>query len=191
MMKSHTTEELTDIITENRFDYNDYALKSAEKELEIRGVSVEEVKLEFEKSTKGFGKRINPYLIRRNDRRAKSTILFLWIIFSLSIFLLIFELQYHKHLRSAIETGEGLTSNQLMLSEMLVYGFTLLVHITELVLGILFISWFRRLYYNLHLIFNQLSYKEGWAAGCWFVPVLCFFRPYVIMKEIWQTLSDF
>jgi hypothetical protein len=52
---------------------------------------------------------------------------------------------------------------------------------------IFFISWFRRAYYNLHAIpGSSPAYAEGWAAGWWFVPVMNLFRPYQIMREIWD-----
>lgn len=51
---------------------------------------------------------------------------------------------------------------------------------------ILFIRWFHRAYYNLHQLNLSLSYTEGWAAGSWFVPLLNFFTPYLIMEEIWK-----
>lgn len=51
---------------------------------------------------------------------------------------------------------------------------------------ITFIQWFRRAYYNLGQIAKNLSYEEGWAAGSWFVPILNYFRPYQIMKELYK-----
>ncbi len=50
---------------------------------------------------------------------------------------------------------------------------------------VMFIRWFRRAYYNLHTQTRGLSFEEGWAAGCWFVPILNLFRPYQIMKELY------
>ncbi|MEK7256950.1 MAG: DUF4328 domain-containing protein, partial [Bacteroidota bacterium] len=32
--------------------------------------------------------------------------------------------------------------------------------------------------------------SEGWAAGSWFVPILNLFRPYHIMKEIWDKTQE-
>ena len=53
--------------------------------------------------------------------------------------------------------------------------------------AILFIRWFRRAYYNLHMAApGEANYEEGWAAGAWFVPILNLFRPYQIMREIWE-----
>jgi hypothetical protein len=46
-------------------------------------------------------------------------------------------------------------------------------------------------YFNLHLRVNHLSHSEGWAAGCWFVPIVNLFRPYQIMKELFQETQLF
>ena len=63
--------------------------------------------------------------------------------------------------------------------------------IVLVVSAITFIQWFRRAYFNLHLRVNHLSHSEGWAAGCWFVPIVNFFRPYQIMKELFQATHLF
>lgn len=54
-----------------------------------------------------------------------------------------------------------------------------------LIVGIIFIMWFRRAYWNLHQLVRHLNHSEGWAAGSWFVPILSLFRPYQIMQELW------
>lgn len=50
----------------------------------------------------------------------------------------------------------------------------------------LFITWFYKAYVNLPpLGVKRLDPKPGWAIGGWFVPLLCWYQPYVIAKEIW------
>jgi len=55
------------------------------------------------------------------------------------------------------------------------------------VTGILFIIWLRRSYRNL-LAFGAPStrFRDGWAIGAWFVPVLNLFRPKQIVDEAWR-----
>lgn len=36
-----------------------------------------------------------------------------------------------------------------------------------------------------------LAFSEGWAAGSWFVPILNLFRPYQIMKELYERTHDY
>jgi hypothetical protein len=53
--------------------------------------------------------------------------------------------------------------------------------------SVFFIMWFRRAYNNLYIAGARfLPYKEGWAAGGWFVPIVHWFYPYRIMNAIWQ-----
>lgn len=55
-----------------------------------------------------------------------------------------------------------------------------------IITAVIFIQWFRRAYYNLHLISKGLNFTEGWAAGAWFVPIVNLYRPYHIMKELYE-----
>ena len=63
--------------------------------------------------------------------------------------------------------------------------------IVKLVVGILFIMWFRRAYWNLHQVVTNLKHSDGWAAGAWFVPIMSLFRPYQIMQELWVESSTY
>lgn len=67
------------------------------------------------------------------------------------------------------------------LSSLLINFFCILIGLSS---GIAFIMWFRRAYFNLHQKVSYLAHAEGWAAGCWFVPIINLFLPYQIMKEI-------
>ena len=51
---------------------------------------------------------------------------------------------------------------------------------------ITFVQWFRRAYFNLHIYIKTLTFSEGWAAGCWFVPIINLFRPFQIMNELYK-----
>lgn len=50
--------------------------------------------------------------------------------------------------------------------------------------AVIFIQWFRRAYFNMHVRFGNGQHSEGWAAGSWFVPIISLYRPYQIMKEM-------
>lgn len=55
--------------------------------------------------------------------------------------------------------------------------------------AVFFIKWFRRAYFNLHLISKKLSFSESSAVSSWFIPFLNLVRPYQIMDELFlQTL---
>ena len=47
--------------------------------------------------------------------------------------------------------------------------------------------WCHRVYRNLPALGAQsLRFSPGWAAGAWFVPVLWMWRPYEVLREVWQ-----
>jgi hypothetical protein len=52
---------------------------------------------------------------------------------------------------------------------------------------IVFLMWFSRAYNNVpRLGVRSLRYKQGWAIGAWFVPILNLFRPKQIANDIWR-----
>jgi hypothetical protein len=55
-----------------------------------------------------------------------------------------------------------------------------------LVTGVTYCLWIYRAYENLRVIGAPRKYSTAWAVGCHFVPLVNFFRPYTIMKEIWN-----
>jgi DMSO reductase anchor subunit len=72
-----------------------------------------------------------------------------------------------------------------------IYG---LLQITNFILfissGILFILWFRRAYYNHHVLDFVSKYEEGAAAWGWIIPFFNLVAPYRIMKELWNDFQD-
>ena len=53
---------------------------------------------------------------------------------------------------------------------------------------ILFLVWFRRMYRNLGALgVRFLRYRPGWAIGGWFVPILNLFRPKQILNDVWRA----
>ncbi|MEJ2086039.1 MAG: DUF4328 domain-containing protein, partial [Acidobacteriota bacterium] len=63
----------------------------------------------------------------------------------------------------------------------------LLVYIVAFpVFGIAFLSWFYTAHKNLREVGIETKYRSGWAIGSFFIPILNLFRPYQVMKELWQ-----
>ena len=126
--------------------------------------------------------------LRPNKQRAKNAIILIYIILALEFVLLIssyFQLELLNRILTDNYTTEELTANDNREGILaLVY---MLAHILS---AVMFIKWFRRAYYNLHQKTNHLSYSEGWAAGAWFVPILNLYRPYQIMKELYNETRN-
>lgn len=119
--------------------------------------------------------------LRPNADRAQQTIIFLWIIVGMNILSVLSSYMQYNMLTSGDFSAEAADMNDLRES---VLGILHLIII--IITAVVFIRWFRRAYYNLHLVVpNKMEHSEGWAAGAWFVPFLNLVRPYTIMKEIW------
>jgi len=56
-----------------------------------------------------------------------------------------------------------------------------------LVTATAFLFWFHRVHRNLPALgATNLKYSPGWAVGSFFIPILNLFRPFQIMKEVWE-----
>jgi hypothetical protein len=56
--------------------------------------------------------------------------------------------------------------------------------------AISFMQWFRRAYNNLWRKKGPLQYDEGWTVGAWFIPILNWFRPFEMMKELFEKTDE-
>lgn len=60
-----------------------------------------------------------------------------------------------------------------------------------IVTGIIFLKWIYRAHINARGFGAEgMTHSPGWAVGSFFVPILCLFRPYQAMKELWQASRD-
>jgi hypothetical protein len=129
------------------------------------------------------------YSLNPNVQRAKNAITLLWIVLALEIAYLTSNFFQYDLLQTAANGGEitdeAATSNDLR-QQILAILYT----IAYIISAVTFIMWFRRAYYNLHQRVSYLSQSEGWAAGSWFVPVLNLYRPYQIMKEMYNETRN-
>lgn len=123
--------------------------------------------------------------LKSNKQRAKNAITLIWIVLALEIVSLISGYLQYDLLQAPANGGEisleAATANDTR--EKIVGGVYLIALIIS---AVTFIQWFRRAYFNLHTRVNHLSHSDGWAAGSWFVPVINLYRPYQIMKELYQ-----
>lgn len=126
-------------------------------------------------------------MLKNNTQRAKNLIIVFAILFVLNIISIISDLLQYTMLQS-IEgfTIEEAESNDIR--QRIIAFITLGVYV---LCYVFFILWFRRAYYNLHQVVKYLEYTEGWAAGAWFVPIMNFFRPYQIMKELYVETENY
>lgn len=56
--------------------------------------------------------------------------------------------------------------------------------------GILFMIWQYRASSNCRTMGAHLQVSPGWGVGAYFTPIVCLYRPFQAMKEIWQASAD-
>jgi hypothetical protein len=127
--------------------------------------------------------------LRPNEQRAKNAIILIWIVLALGIVNLISSYMQYDLLQTAANGG-FISVTAAKANDTRVQICSIIYLIAYIVSGITFIMWFRRAYFNLHQKVNYLAHSEGWAAGSWFVPIICLYRPYQIMKEIYVETKE-
>jgi hypothetical protein len=67
-------------------------------------------------------------------------------------------------------------------------GLNSFLEIVILVLtAVFFLMWLYRTYQNLPALkARNLGYTPGWAVGYWFIPIINLFRPFQVVREIWN-----
>lgn len=131
--------------------------------------------------------------IKPNGQRATTAVALIWCVLAAEILAFCSSYLQYNLLQDAalgIFSEEAAAANDAR--EQLVAGIYFLLFAGS---GLAFVLWFRRAYYNLQQRTGANSFSDGWAAGSWFVPILCLYRPYQIMRELYldtsRMLSEF
>ncbi len=124
--------------------------------------------------------------MKPNGERARAAVTMVCAVLVIEIITIISTyLQYDlldNYAKGVAYTDEQLGNNDLRVQLVMVVYWVFFI-----MSGIIFIMWFRRAYFNLHQLGRSLQFSEAWAVGSWFVPILSFFRPFMIMKELFNT----
>ncbi|MHC4755351.1 MAG: DUF4328 domain-containing protein [Planctomycetota bacterium] len=60
-----------------------------------------------------------------------------------------------------------------------------------IITGISFLVWVHRANYNVRKLGAQnMKFTPGWAVGWFFVPIASLWKPYLVMKEIWENSRE-
>lgn len=128
--------------------------------------------------------------LRFNEKRAKLAILLIW--FSMAADILSFISGYLQHdLLTDAANGVSVTLESAQANDSREKFMGIVTFCVFIISGITFIQWFRRAYYNLQERVNYLEFSEGWAAGSWFVPIVCLYKPYHMMLELYRKTDDY
>jgi hypothetical protein len=193
VMQKHTNEELIEIVTTLRADYNPEAVLAAENELESRNVNASEIvtphiAIEDTKKIQKYFKEGFP--LKPNQQQSKNLIILIWVVLILDVVSFISS-YYQYTLLQAIANGNNFPVETLTANDTRERFISLAYLVAFVISAITFVEWFRRAYYNLHQKVSHLAHSEGWAAGSWFVPIINVYRPYQIMKELYRETKEY
>ena len=129
--------------------------------------------------------------LKPNDKRAKTTILFLKIMLGMSIAWGVSHyLQYMALM--PLMYGNEVSEDYFYLYVAYVSPFKGIFRIVFFTTIVIYLCWFYRAYNNLRIRRKQpLKYNELWSVVGWVVPPFFLFRPYEMMKELFDLTSGF
>lgn len=127
--------------------------------------------------------------LKSNEKRAKNVVLLIWLVLALEILSLISGYFQYELLQS-VANGGSISVEKANANDIREMTIAIAYLVAHTISAVMFIMWFRRAYYNLHQKIDYLSYSESWAAGCWFVPIVNLYRPFQIMKEIYEETKE-
>lgn len=127
--------------------------------------------------------------VRPNDQRARLAIAMIAIVLLFDIISFISSYM-QMNLLTIVKNHGAYTDADLNNNDLREQAIGIAYLIAFIISAVVFIQWFRRAYYNLQIRTGNCEHSEGWAAGSWFVPIICLFRPYHIMKELWTKTTN-
>lgn len=125
--------------------------------------------------------------IRPNLKRAKLAQLLVWAVMAFDI-LSIFSSYLQYNLLKAFQNNENVTEQMISSNDLREQIIGILYLAVSIASAATFIQWFRRAYYNLG-IREGTVHSEEWAVWSWFVPIISLYRPYQIMREMWESTT--
>jgi hypothetical protein len=123
-------------------------------------------------------------MLRPNAHRARIAQILLMIVLGLSVVMIASNI-FTYLLVDEILTDGNYDEGRIALNDRFTQISAVLWMIGYIISGVTFILWFRRAYYNLNQIVKT-DYTDGWAAGAWFVPIMNLYRPFQMMKELFE-----
>lgn len=127
--------------------------------------------------------------LRPNAERAKAATTLIWIVLAAQGFNIVSSVLQYDLLQD-IEAGVMVDDATITFNDLREVVLGLLNTALYIIYMVMFIRWFRRAYFNLHLRAKGLRHTEGWAAGGWFVPIISLFYPYQIMRELFDRMRQ-
>ena len=125
--------------------------------------------------------------LRLNKKRSRQTLRLLFLILFLECVLTIFIVSLYINLIFGyFNFIENISDFYLQIFLWL----SILVLIVNFISVVYFIKWFRRAYYNTHLLHQNCRFEDNRAMNSWFIPMYNLIVPYLIMTEIFKKNSS-
>lgn len=128
--------------------------------------------------------------LRNNAQRAKVAEIFMFIslgFYVLSILRLIYKFSMHY----TFYQGYHISIDRVEL-DVKIDLVTIILNVLIIIgTAICFIMWFRRAYYNQEVKFEYMNSSNGWTSAAWFVPILNLYKPFQLMKEIFEEAENY
>lgn len=122
--------------------------------------------------------------IKPNKKRAALAIQLIWAVLIVDMFTVVSDYMQYSLLLD-FNNDLYVSDNDIDANDLRVQLISILYLVVYIISAVTFIQWFRRAYNNLG-VRTRINNDEGWAAGAWFVPIICLFRPYRIMVELFE-----
>lgn len=123
--------------------------------------------------------------LKQNEKRSTAIIAIFWIIFVIEILQTVSSYMQYRLVKSI--QSNGIRDNAAIIANDNREAIVNLLYVFFFLLSaIFFILWFRRAFYNLHQMMDNLETRESAAAYSWFIPIYNLFKPYSIMKDLYK-----
>jgi hypothetical protein len=124
-------------------------------------------------------------ILRPNHQRAKIAIILIWVTLGIQVLGYISDF-FQLMLLDTVMSGGDFDYSSLDANDARQQYLGYLSIAILIVSAVTFLMWFRRAYFNLGLIDPRLSHTDGWAVGFWFIPIASLFKPFQMMREMFN-----
>lgn len=125
-----------------------------------------------------------------NNQRSLAAMILIGTMTLAQVVSLILNISRYSLLQRAAE-GQTVTLEEATHSDTMTQYLALLTIVIFVGCVIAYIMWFYRAYSNLHLIQGGVLYTSQWAILAWFTPIVNFFRPQQIMRELYDITRSY
>lgn len=144
------------------------------------------IKEDYEEVNINNENSLNAKYVQLNSR-TKLLIFFLCLFIIISVFSIFTDISLIK-LINRFNDGYYVSEFELNEIDTRISSLAILSIIVNILIIIIYLNWKYCAYKNLTILSkSNLKYSAGWAVGSYFIPILWFYRPYQIMKEIWNS----